>query len=852
MDMAPRSLLVAVLLLLAAASLALGLQCQPKTGENQQNGVQTSSEDLAPVLGELPTFTLTDQTGNTFGSDQLRGKVWIATFIFTRSRETTPQQIAQMKELQKHLETQPVWPGIRLVSITAEPELDTPEVLRTFARQAGADSTHWKFLTGPREEIFTLCEQGFNLPVREEARTAQRPITHNPQFVLVDRKNRIRGYYDGLTLDGLNELILSLDLVLPELPETDGAGAVTDKATPEHTQLALPPENIDLPWLESRRAAQWASVDAFKVFYDFRFDDRREESGIRFRHKIVNNAGKDWMPNHYDHGNGLAIADVDGDGLHDIYFTTQVGGNELWRNLGGGQFENITQAAGGLGIDERISVTASFADIDNDGDPDLYVTTVRGGNLLFENDGTGAFTDISATSGIDYTGHSSAAVFFDYNRDGLLDLFLVNVGIYTRDIVLPVTNGTSPEQEDGRFQFFEGNEDAFIAHRYPERAERSILYKNVGGNRFVDVTEEVGLLDESWSGDATPLDINDDGWLDLYVLNMQGNDEYYENVDGVRFVKKSRAVFPKTPWGSMSINVFDYDNDGKMDLYITDMHSDMSEDIGPEREKLKSRMQWPDSLLQTDGQSIFGNAFYHNQGNGTFNEISDQIGAENYWPWGLSVGDLNADGYEDVFIASSMNFPFRYGVNTVLLNNQGEGFLDSEYILGVEPRRGERRLTPWFTLDCSTQDLENLYCRGRSGPVLVWAALGSRSSVIFDLDNDGDLDIVTNDFNSEPLVLISNLTDQNDVLHFLKVKLVGTTSNRDGLGATVKVSAGGNTYVQVHDGQSGYLSQSTYPLYFGLNDAETVDQIEVQWPSGQNQVVSGPIATNTQIEVTEQ
>ena len=103
MNIAPRSLLVAVLLLLAAAGLALGLQCQPKTGENQQNGVQTSSEDLAPVLAEVPPFTLTDQTGNTFGSDQLRGKVWIATFIFTRSRETTPQQIAQMIELQKHL-----------------------------------------------------------------------------------------------------------------------------------------------------------------------------------------------------------------------------------------------------------------------------------------------------------------------------------------------------------------------------------------------------------------------------------------------------------------------------------------------------------------------------------------------------------------------------------------------------------------------------------------------------------------------------------------------------------------------------------------------------------------------------
>lgn len=811
----------------------LGLHCQPETGQ---------SEDRAPVLGELPAFTLTDQSGNPFGSEQLRGKVWIATFIFTRSRETSPQQTAQMAELQKHLASQPVWPGIRLVSITAEPELDTPDVLRQYAQQAGADTTHWKFLTGPREAIWTLCAQGFELPVREETRSAQRPITHSPRFVLIDRDNRIRGYHDGLTLDGLNELILSLDLVLPERP--------ADEAAPSNlTQLVLPPENLDLPWLESRRAAQLASADTFEVFHDFRFEDRRDASDIGFRHKIVDNAGKDWMPNHYDHGNGVAIADVDGDGLHDIYFTTQVGGNELWRNRGSGQFENITQAAG-VGLDERISVTASFADIDNDGDPDLYVTTARGGNALFENDGTGAFTDVSAASGLDYNGHSSAAVFFDYNRDGLLDVLLVNVGIYTRDVVLPVTNGTSPEQENGQFQFYQGNEDAFVAHRYPDRAERSILYQNRGGNRFADVTADVGLIDESWSGDASPLDVNEDGWPDLYVLNMQGNDEYYENAEGERFVKKSRALFPKTPWGSMGIKVFDFDNDGAMDLYITDMHSDMSEDVGPEREKLKSRMQWPDSLLLTGDQSLFGNAFFRNRGDGTFEEISDQIGAENYWPWGLSVGDLNADGYDDVFVASSMNFPFRYGVNTVLLNDRGQGFLDSEYILGVEPR--DRPLTPWFTLDCSSQDVENLYCRDRSGPVLAWAARGSRSSVIFDLDDDGDLDVVTNDFNSEPMVLISNLSEQTDALHFLKVKLIGTASNRDGLGATVTVSAGGETYVKVLDGQSGYLSQSVYPLYFGLGNAEIVDQIEVEWPSGQRQTIAGPVAINAQVEVTEQ
>ena len=123
---------------------------------------------------------------------------------------------------------------------------------------------------------------------------------------------------------------------------------------------------------------------------------------------------------------------MDGDGLTDIYFVNQVGGNQLWKNAGGGKFQDITAAAG-VAVAGRVSVTASFADIDNDGDADLYVTTVRGGNMLFENDGRGRFRDISAASGLGYVGHSSGAVFFDYDRDGRLDLFLVNVGRYTTE-----------------------------------------------------------------------------------------------------------------------------------------------------------------------------------------------------------------------------------------------------------------------------------------------------------------------------------------------------------------------------------------------------------------------------------
>ena len=330
--------------------------------------------------------------------------------------------------------------------------------------------------------------------------------------------------------------------------------------------------------------------------------------------------------------------------------------------------------------------------------------------------------------------------------------------------------------------------------------------------------------------------------MDLYTLDMQGHDEYFENVQGKEFKKRSREVFPKTSWGAMGVKVFDFDNDGRMDIYVTDMHSDMSEGVGIEKEKFKSNMQWEEEMLRSDGQSIFGNAFFKKQADGTYEEVSDLIGAENYWPWGLSVGDLNADGFEDVFVASSMNLPLRYGVNSVLLNILGKKFLDSEFILGVEPRRDGVCAKPWFTLDCDGPDRDHKYAQQAgitSGKVTVWSALGSRSSVIFDMDADGDLDIVANEFNSPPLVLESNLSEQKTI-HFLKVKLVGSRSNRDGLGAVVEVKAGDKAYKKVHDGQSGYLSQSSQLLYFGLGDAEQVDEIRIGWPSGTEQVVRTP------------
>lgn len=600
--------------------------------------------------------------------------------------------------------------------------------------------------------------------------------------------------------------------------------------------VRMPAEDAGAASFASRKAEQEKAARGLGVFHGFRFRDRLPESGITFVQHPTDDSGKFYKSNHYDHGTGIAAADVDGDGRIDLYFVDQLGGCELWRNLGGGRFENATAAAG-VGLGDRIGVTASFADVDNDSDPDLYVTSVRAGNVLFENDGKGRFRDVTKEAGLDYSGHSSGAVFFDYDRDGLLDLFLVNVGKYTTE-------------EKGRGGYFVGFADAFAGHLKPERTEKSRLYRNLGNRRFEDVTAKVGPLETGWSGDASFTDLDGDGFPELYVLNMQGDDHYFANVGGRRLVEKTAEHFPKTPWGTMGIKFFDFDNDGRLDLLLTDMHSDMSEEIGPEREKLKSRMQWTDAFLQGGANNVFGNAFYRNAGGGRFEEISDRVGAENYWPWGPSVGDVNADGWDDVFIASGMGFPFRYGPNSLLLNDRGRKFVDADLLLGVEPRRGGKTAAPAFDVDCATEGAGRKACVGEKGPITVAGTLSSRSSVIFDLDGDGDLDIVTNEFNTAPQVLVNDLAQKRRI-HFLQVRLVGRASNRDGLGATVKVHAGPLVLTKYSDGKSGYLSQSAIPLYFGLGSAPKVDRVEVLWPSGRKSSLDRDVAVDGTLRVVE-
>jgi len=595
--------------------------------------------------------------------------------------------------------------------------------------------------------------------------------------------------------------------------------------------------------LEARRVYQLKQAAFWQARHDFSFSDEILSSGIAFEHGVVDDAALTYKAAHYDHGNGVAAADVDADGLPDLYWTTQDGSNQLWRNLGGGRFEDWT-AQSGLACKDQISVAAAFADVDNDGDPDLFVTTVRHGNRLFLNQGNGRFVDATQSSGLNYVGHASGAIFFDYNLDGNLDLVVTYVGRYTDD-------------SQGRGGFFHAYADAFSGHLFPERSEFTLLYQGRGDGTFAEVSAELGLRDNHWTGEVATADVNLDGYPDLYLVNMQGDDHFYLNVQGKGFEDRTMEFFPKTPWGAMGLNFFDANLDGRVDLMVTDMHSDMSQGqtlqalkFHPDSEKAKSesfcKLQWDETYLQGSGNNLFGNALYLSNAAGAYKEGSDAFNAETYWPWGASVGDLNADGAEDVFVAAGMGYPFRYGINSVLLNEDGKRFVDSEFVLGVEPRADGRTEKVWFTLQCDGPHRDHDQCQGHSGDRQVLGTLSTRSSVLLDLDNDGDLDIVTNEFNDRPQLLMSDLAEKGH-LNRLKLRLVGSRSNRQGLGAKVELKLGERLFTRWHDGKSGYLAQSSLPLYFGLGDAQRVAEIKVRWPSGHEQTLTDVVANQTVI-----
>jgi hypothetical protein len=327
---------------------------------------------------------------------------------------------------------------------------------------------------------------------------------------------------------------------------------------------------------------------------------------------------------------------------------------------------------------------------------------------------------------------------------------------------------------------------------------------------------------------------------------------YRNNRDGT-FTEVTKQILGRTSWGGMGCKAFDFNNDGKLDLFIVDMHSDMwlPATDNPKYQAIAQkyeRVKFPDSrgamremtdmnvteqerqiaaALQIKYEDVlFGNTFFKNLGGGKFEEVSGRAGLETFWPWGIAVSDFDNDGYEDVFIPSGMGYPFFYWPNALMMNNGNETFTDHARAEEIEPSvRGDYQENP---------------IKGQR------AARSSRAAAVADFRGIGRLDLVVNNFNDRPYFFENQFPKRN----FVQFRLCGTKSNRDAIGAVARLYVGKQILTRQVSPAGGYLAQSSRTLHFGLGEHTAVERLEIVWPGGRRQTLANP-AINRLHEIVE-
>ncbi len=518
--------------------------------------------------------------------------------------------------------------------------------------------------------------------------------------------------------------------------------------------------------------------------FPIQFADGTAAAHISFRHNS-GAFGKKYLPETM--GSGLALFDYDNDGWLDVFFANetrwpgQAGAptySALYHNNRDGTFTDVTKAAG-LAIEmHAIGVTA--ADYDNDGFVDLYVTAI-GGNHLFHNQGNGTFVDVTTKSGTKGPGtFGTSAMFFDYDRDGKLDLLIANYVTWSADKDL--------------FCTLDGKTKSYCT---PEsyKGESPTLFHNKGDGTFEDVTKRAGLWDPTSKAlGVALLDHDGDGWPDFVLANdTQPNKLYRNNQNGTfsEIGTSAGIAFGETgvARAGMGVDAADYSGSGRPSLLIANFSNEM---IG----------------------------LYHNEGNGLYVDEApaSSVGRASMLTlaFGIFFFDYDLDGRLDIFAG---NGHVADDINAVQPN-----------VTHAQPPHVFRNLG----------DSRFEAVTAKLGPALQ-RKIVARGAVNGDVDNDGDLDVIVST-NNGPAVLYRN--DGGNQSRFLRVKTIGTRSNRDGIGAKVTITLpdGSRQWQLVHTGSS-YCSQSDTALTFGLGAQQRVESIEVAWPSGQLDRI-GPVVAN--------
>ena len=538
--------------------------------------------------------------------------------------------------------------------------------------------------------------------------------------------------------------------------------------------------------------------------------DETRAAGITFLHRRPTFDAK--IANVEPHvaalGAAVAVGDFDGDGWPDLYFTNSRFGapNALYRNKHDGTFEDVAAAAGVADLNrpgEGVSMGSVWGDFDNDGREDLLV--YRYGYLaLYRNvDGT-HFQDMTEPAGLHRWVNSNGAIWLDYDRDGLLDLY---VTAYFRSDV-DLWHLTTTRIMHNSFEF-------------ATNGGKNLLFHNLGGGKFEDVTDRMGVGGNRWTLAAASADFNGDGWPDIYVANDYGPEELYLNDHGKRFALTTAGLESESKSG-MSVALGDAFNRGRLDAFVTNIS---------ER----------GYLFQNNNLRLNQMADAHR-----FRNVAEGAIADAGWAWGAQFGDLNNDGANELFVA-----------NGFISADSGKTYWYAmSKIAGANGRLFEDAASwPAFgNLSLSGYERSRVYInRGVAGWIDVAKTVGAtdeydgRAVALADLSNRGALDVVVANQN-QPALLYRDYPDSSN--HWITFALVGTRSNRSAIGAEVVIEAGDLTQRRVVDGGSGFASQNDRRLHFGLGHHEWVDRVIIHWPSGMTQYLERP-PMNQFVTVTE-